>query len=353
MVMECRGVDSSLAAADQQVSPETCWTQTPNERFGYSTGSTYPAFRMDRYATTADRGFSPNQPDTVPDDLLRASRPTTGCPMSAPTGRPIPAATPAVTVRRRRSRSDAVLGSAGQHHLRGGRRRRQRRDRVHRPVGSVQRQHRLLVDGGLHARGDPDRGDQLRSGRHRPVARRDGGRRSGRRRAWLRLSRQRARTPGAFAAGELQLRAAQPDFSSTTGQYWWSASNWRNRIAVPLTFATASDVCNTVIEPVLGPGLRRRVARAGDPAVAARLLPQLEPVHAATRSSPARSRRRICSRPGTSRLPSRPNRPARRSPPRRCRRRPLSPAGRSRSMSTAPTDSPYPRCGSTPGCWRS
>jgi len=31
---------------------------------------------------------------------------------------------------------------------------------------------------------------------------------------------------------------------TVTGAYWWSASNWRNRISVPLTFAPVSSPCN-------------------------------------------------------------------------------------------------------------
>ena len=31
-----------------------------------------------------------------------------------------------------------------------------------------------------------------------------------------------------------------------TGQLWWTASNWRNRIAVPLTFAPSAGACDVV-----------------------------------------------------------------------------------------------------------
>lgn len=34
--------------------------------------------------------------------------------------------------------------------------------------------------------------------------------------------------------------------AATSGQLWWSASNWRNRLVVPLTFALTSDACNVV-----------------------------------------------------------------------------------------------------------
>jgi hypothetical protein len=43
---------------------------------------------------------------------------------------------------------------------------------------------------------------------------------------------------------------------ATSGQLWWSASNWRNRIVVPLHFAVAADSCSVVggTAPLLGYG---------------------------------------------------------------------------------------------------
>src|SRR5262249_35156996 len=32
---------------------------------------------------------------------------------------------------------------------------------------------------------------------------------------------------------------------SVTGLFWWSASNWKNRITIPLGFGTPSDFCDT------------------------------------------------------------------------------------------------------------
>ncbi|HJQ04815.1 MAG TPA: hypothetical protein VJ872_05195, partial [Nocardioides sp.] len=43
---------------------------------------------------------------------------------------------------------------------------------------------------------------------------------------------------------------------ATSGQLWWSASNWRNRIVVPLHFAVAANACSVVSStaPLLGYG---------------------------------------------------------------------------------------------------
>lgn len=48
-----------------------------------------------------------------------------------------------------------------------------------------------------------------------------------------------------FAAGE--DHAAKPDRSpalALEGQFWWSASNWRNRFVIPLTIAPSANVCD-------------------------------------------------------------------------------------------------------------
>ena len=48
---------------------------------------------------------------------------------------------------------------------------------------------------------------------------------------------------GQYAPGTFNSNG-QVDTTAVTGQYWWSGSNWRNRIAVPLSFAVSADVCN-------------------------------------------------------------------------------------------------------------
>ena len=45
--------------------------------------------------------------------------------------------------------------------------------------------------------------------------------------------------PGAPSSGDPTLPQ-----TAVTGSLWWSASNWRNRISVPLTFATTSSACS-------------------------------------------------------------------------------------------------------------
>jgi hypothetical protein len=49
---------------------------------------------------------------------------------------------------------------------------------------------------------------------------------------------------GAYAAGALSSGLPQTEDLAVSGALWWSASNWRNRITVPLTFALPSNVCS-------------------------------------------------------------------------------------------------------------
>jgi hypothetical protein len=49
---------------------------------------------------------------------------------------------------------------------------------------------------------------------------------------------------GFWAPGAQNFTSYDYSDPAVSGQLWWSASNWRNRIMVPLTFAPPSDVCS-------------------------------------------------------------------------------------------------------------
>ncbi|MDT4942988.1 MAG: hypothetical protein QOJ34_3077, partial [Pseudonocardiales bacterium] len=66
VLLECRGVDSASAPTAQRLTPETCWTQTPNERFFSSSTLLFPPWRVDRYATAAARGKVVGAPHPLP-----------------------------------------------------------------------------------------------------------------------------------------------------------------------------------------------------------------------------------------------------------------------------------------------
>ncbi len=50
---------------------------------------------------------------------------------------------------------------------------------------------------------------------------------------------------GNFAPGQL-VTPQSGDALAVSGSLWWSASNWRNRIVVPLTFAVPANACSVV-----------------------------------------------------------------------------------------------------------
>jgi len=65
VLLQCRGTTSTSAPADQQIRPETCWTQTLVERITES-AALFPPWRVDRYAAPAQRQSVVNAPSTLP-----------------------------------------------------------------------------------------------------------------------------------------------------------------------------------------------------------------------------------------------------------------------------------------------
>ena len=55
VLLECRGIDSPTAPVAERVDPTTCWTQTSAERYQDSFNTAFPPWRVDRYATAAQR----------------------------------------------------------------------------------------------------------------------------------------------------------------------------------------------------------------------------------------------------------------------------------------------------------
>ena len=66
VLLQCRGVDSTTVPLSQQVRPETCWTATSDERYQVDNAFNFPPFRVDRYAAPADRVATVGQPATLP-----------------------------------------------------------------------------------------------------------------------------------------------------------------------------------------------------------------------------------------------------------------------------------------------
>ncbi len=168
---------------------------------------------------------------------------------------------------------------------------------------------------------------------------------------WPQCEAAGAVPPGTLADG------SPPDFPydlTVSGSLWWSPSNWRNRITVPLTFAPTPSSCpvvssnNTV--DVYGSELMLQATSQWEPYFCLGDDSRPSPSTTSARASPRRATR---WRPAPPRPPS-PATPshwatANRSSMRRWR----SPGSPSRSPSTARTAIPSPRSNSPHCSWPS
>jgi hypothetical protein len=228
VLMECRGVDSSAVPVAQQISPETCWTQTASERYDYAGQDVFPPWRLDRYATADDRGPSVGRPSPLPKGCQATTSVdrwvpfvgadgtvypggSNGCGGIPPEGVTVidPAAPPGNTTYAAtdtsgngaakftvwNSQSNASLGCS---------------DTV--PCAMV-----AIPIMGTSCDAESD---------NPPASDMTGCEATG------------LYEPGSAAVGTGGGQLA------VTGALWWTASNWRNRITVPLNFAPPANVCD-------------------------------------------------------------------------------------------------------------
>ncbi len=176
-------------------------------------------------------------------------------------------------------RSGAARGLAGQHQrgrfaaeqhdLCGHRSRRRGTTKFDIWTVAGERLARLLLHRRVFAGDDPDRRPELR--------------RTGERSDRCQCGGGRRRMP---SRGRLRARSmANPnlvhtDNLSVTGYLWWSASNWADRLTVPLTFAPAANLCSVVGSSASrAECVRLGVDDRSDDPVGAALLPRHEAVH--------------------------------------------------------------------------
>jgi hypothetical protein len=244
VLLECRGVDSTRVPVGQRISPETCWTQYGDERFTYSGGDAFPAWRSDAFAPQSERAAFVDappvakQPPACTLDLLGTvsqrwvpfigANGTTypggifGCAGQAPEAVPANASSLALP-------SNETFGVTDRHGI-GSADFNIFTAEDHASLGCSQTVPCSLVaipiegiscdsSGSLAAPQDRPGPDDLPGA----VA--------------------NCETNGALAPGSI----LPPQISGTAavdGSLWWSASNWRNRISVPLTFAVPDNVCS-------------------------------------------------------------------------------------------------------------
>jgi hypothetical protein len=249
-LFECRGIDSTKVPKSKQLSPDTCWTQYADERYiaGYAG---YPAWRADYYATPADRKAVVNalpvkkQPKSCANQLIGVETqhwlPYVGSNDKTYPGGPdgcaglAPEATPD-------NLSSLTLPSNETFGVTGKNGSGQALFDVftaedHASLGCSQTVPCSLVAVPIEGIScDPD-GSALPKN-DRPDA------------ADAADATKECETNGNFTPGEQLANVETSGAAAVDGSLWWSASNWRNRISIPLTFAQADNICDVVNKQV-------------------------------------------------------------------------------------------------------
>jgi hypothetical protein len=229
VLLECRGTDSTSVPAGQQLSPETCWTQTWSERYQDSLDDAYPPYRLDQYATPAPQPAIVGAPSTLPASCqfdesapvqdwvpFIAADGTTyyggnaGCAGEAP-------------------ESDDVGGAAMPSNETFG---------VTAADGSGSANFDVWTSTENQSLGCSDTvacslvavpvmGITCDASTPAPPS-----------------DLAACEGAGAFTPGQLMPQAGGPIGDPVAGSLWWSPSNWQNRISVPLSFAPSAAACS-------------------------------------------------------------------------------------------------------------
>ncbi|MBN9619030.1 MAG: hypothetical protein J0H43_04785, partial [Actinobacteria bacterium] len=251
-LFECRGTDT----AAHPITPETCWTQYADERFDYgSDDPAYPAWRSDAQASAADRAAFAGAPAAIPSACASTLFETTyqrwvpflaaggqtfsggpfGCgglpPEAGPSNLTSNLALPSnetfgVTDRNGNGSAQFDVFTTEDHPSLGC---------------SATVACSLVAVPVMGISCDPS--GSLLPADQRPAP------------ADVSTAQANCESTGNFAPGQMLPSQASGD-PAVDGSLWWSASNWDNRISIPLTFATADNVCalnsSAVPVPVYG-----------------------------------------------------------------------------------------------------
>jgi hypothetical protein len=229
VLLECRGTDSTA----DPLTPETCWTQTWSEHYQDSLDDEYPPYRLDRYATAAETAPIVGAPTSLPaackyDEsapvqdwipFVAASGQVyyggnAGCAGEPPEsddvgGSSLPSnETFGVTGTDGTGSTDFDVWTSAENAS----------------LGCSQTVACSLV-------AVPIMGISCDVTSTTPAA-----------------DATQCEDTGAFSPGDLMPNAGGSELA-VTGSLWWSPSNWRNRISVPLTFATPASACSVVSSP--------------------------------------------------------------------------------------------------------
>lgn len=242
VLLECRGVDSTHVRRSLQLSPSTCWTQDWSERYQDSIQTSFPPYRLDRYATKAQRGQVYGAPRKLPKACAYLPAPTqhwvpfvaasghvyrggpAGCAGQPPESQSVGgAALPS-------NETFGVTGKDGK----GSAKFDVWTSAENASLGCTQHVACALVAVPIMGISCDPSARNLPA-RDRPTADERA------------AATAACEAKGAFAPGQLAPNPPQGrDDLAVSGSLWWSASNWRNRIVVPLTFAVPANACDVV-----------------------------------------------------------------------------------------------------------
>jgi hypothetical protein len=230
VILECRGIDSESVPAAQRLSPETCWTQSWSERYQDTFQTLYPPYRLDQYASAAGRQEVVGAPATLPAACAY---------LPAPTQHWVPFVAAGGEVY-----YEGPAGCAGQ-------------PPESQNVGGTTDfpSNETFGVTGLDGKGSTDF-DIWTSAENASLGCSDTVACSLVAVPIMGISCSPAadsapadlaacEETGAFAPGQLVDPQGQEDLT-VSGSLWWSPSNWRNRISVPLSFAIPASACNVV-----------------------------------------------------------------------------------------------------------
>jgi hypothetical protein len=235
VILECRDL------ANGEVSPTTCWTESWSERYQDSFLNPFPAYRSDQFASAADRAQVAGAPTPLPSSCTSLPGPTqhwvpfvaadgttyyggpSGCAKQPPEadnvgGSALP--------------SNETFGSTGLDGS-GSANFDVWTSAENASLGcSTTVACSLVVIPIMGISCDPTgslapHGDQPTAG------------------AQLALATSQCEAGANFSPGQL-VNPEGNESLAVSGSLWWSASNWRNRVTVPLSFAVPASACAVV-----------------------------------------------------------------------------------------------------------
>ncbi len=233
-VLQCRGTEA-------EVTPETCYTQTPNERYEPAIRGNFPPYRLDRYATAANRVKSVGAPNPLPDTCLFPDGADHWVPMVAADGTSYPGGyngcaglapdqsavinalsppntTFAATAADGTGSTDFVIQNSDSNSTLGCSAT-VACSIVVIPIMGISCD---ATAASLPATDQPPAGEFV-------------------------ADQSACTATGQFAATAPGDQSHDfPSDMAVSGQLWWSASNWQNRITIPISLASGSAVCDIV-----------------------------------------------------------------------------------------------------------